>query len=332
MSRQAIAWRVVGVARAMIAAAMMATLLATPLNEQFGGDGYDVARSGTVWQASKCHGVLKVSLFCLTNPRHFDAARLIAIVVLAIVVVGLYPAFTCIPHWYVAWSCNAWLATQDGGDQIASIVCLLLIPICLLDRRPSHWSRSDPRAVGWVARTVTTTFFFLISLQMAALYAHAALAKLGRPEWVDGTALYYWLNDPQFGAQHAPLVGGIVGHLSNPLLVTAITWGPIAIEASLALSLLQPRWRRVTVPAGISLHACIGLLMGLTSFSLTMIACLLLYRVAPSPALSAAPEPFKEGAGEPVRDNSPTATFDDQHDDRPSPATDIDAAPVPVMA
>lgn len=40
----------------------------------------------------------------------------------------------------------------------------------------------------------------LIQIQLAVLYLQASMAKLGVPEWADGTAMYYRSHHPTFGS------------------------------------------------------------------------------------------------------------------------------------
>ena len=102
------------------------------------------------------------------------------------------------------------------------------------------------------------------------------MAKLGVPEWVDGTAVYYWMNDPSFGP--SGWLRPFVMSLMTSRLVVAVTWGTIVLEFALALGLVvSPRARPYLLVFGISLHAAIGVVIGLTSFALAMIAALILY-------------------------------------------------------
>lgn len=72
-----------------------------------------------------------------------------------------------------------------------------------------------------------------------------------------------------------PLIVPIVAH---PVLVTLLTWGSLALEATLFTGLfMQESYRRVMLPLGIMFHVGIALLQGLFSFSLIMVGALVLY-------------------------------------------------------
>ena len=117
----------------------------------------------------------------------------------------------------------------------------------------------------------------VIRVQVAGIYLHASLGKLAVQEWVDGSALYYWLLDPVFGATDfwRPLVMPI---LTSGIGVATLTWGTVALEFCIALGLvLDKRWWRYILLAGIALHVLIAVFMGLVSFGLAMAAALILH-------------------------------------------------------
>src|SRR4029450_13303017 len=98
-------------------------------------------------------------------------------------------------------------------------------------------------------------------------YFHACVGKFRIAEWVDGTALYYWVTDPQFGAT------GWIQMVLQPIVkspaVTLLTWAVIAIELLLALGVVMPAsTRRALFWPGVLFHVGIALVHGLVSFSL----------------------------------------------------------------
>ncbi|AMM20105.1 hypothetical protein AX769_07920 [Frondihabitans sp. PAMC 28766] len=199
--------------------------------------------------------------------------------VLFVAASGWRPRFTALPLWWILFSDQASFTLVDGGDQIAAVLALLLIPISLTDSRKWHWMRSSqqfgrPRKL---AVTVARVSRGVICVQVAFIYLDACLSKLSVPEWVDGTAGYYWLQDPMFGP------AGVLRTISNtlmlnPLLVTAMTWGTLVIEFSLGVALLlSARHRAILFPIGLLFHLGIALTMGLWSFVFVMWAALALY-------------------------------------------------------
>lgn len=224
-------------------------------------------------------GVAAFSFFALLRD-HLELARVVAVAALAVVASGWRPRYTALVHWWLAFSFAASATLVDGGDQIAADLCLLLIPVALTDGRRWHWDRGPAGEVGeWEAmrRIVALLATIVIRLQMAGVYFHAALGKTRPQEWLDGTAIYYWFNDPGFGAPAwmMPLLRPL---LLNAASVTLLTWGVIALEFLLAAALFMPQraWRPLLV-AAIFFHAGIALIHGLISFAIAMAAGLILY-------------------------------------------------------
>jgi antimicrobial peptide system SdpB family protein len=111
---------------------------------------------------------------------------------------------------------------------------------------------------------------------VAGVYFQSSIAKLGVDEWDNGTALYYWLRDPLFGAPGWAR-GPIDAVTASGLGVLALTWVPLVIEFAIVLGLFAHRAvRPYLLVAGIALHLSIAMLMGLWSFAIAMIACLIL--------------------------------------------------------
>lgn len=260
---------VYGLARTLLAAATAGTLIFSPPTTLFipvvGQSNYPI-----------CDGLNQGALFCLLS-AHLNLARWIAVSALLIIASGWRPRYTAVIHWWITTSVACTISIPDGGDQLNQILTLLLIPVCLVDSRRWQWSPPRVQPAGALVAGVPLIAMWVIRVQMAGLYLQASIAKLGVPEWRDGSALYYWLNDPTFGA--LPNLKSILepALLAGPV-VLALTWGSMAIEFSLAISIFLPRLRaRWLLIPGILLHTCIGVLMGLPSFSITMFAGLLLY-------------------------------------------------------
>jgi antimicrobial peptide system SdpB family protein len=225
--------------------------------------------------APYCSDLPRITPYCLVPRDQLWIAQVISVVVLLVVASGWRPRLTGIPHWWVSFGLATTATLPDGGDQVAQVLTLLLIPVTLADPRRWHWDPApSPRPHAALIALVALT---LVRVQVSAIYFHSSLAKLGVPEWVDGTAFWYWATEPSFGPPMwlRPFVLAIV---REPLGVAALTWGPILLEFSLALALVMDRRARLwLLGPGIAFHAMIALLMGLVSFALAMIAALLLY-------------------------------------------------------
>lgn len=268
---------VYGAARSLLALATASTLALTDTAKLF-------SPAVGIEDPPACTSVAKAGLFCLAR-EHLGAARLVAVVVLLVVASGWRPRCMAVPHWWLSWSVIAGVTIQDGGDQATAVMTLLLMPVALLDPRRWHWGVLDDdgvrerRPAGYA---VSTLFLWLTSLQVAAIYFHSSVAKLGRADWVDGTAMYYWYEDRTFGFPgYARPVARLV--FTSGVGTVAMTWGVIVLEFAIALAGLFAgrRLRHRLLVAGVVFHAGIGFLLGLGSFGTAMIAALVLLLVRP---------------------------------------------------
>ncbi|MFI6761649.1 sporulation-delaying protein SdpB family protein [Micromonospora sp. NPDC050417] len=258
-----------GLARTLLALATLGTLLATAPSVLMSplADG----SRGPV-----CAGPMQAGVWCVVPAWQGEAARWLSVAILLVVASGWRPRFTGVLHWWVSWSLLVNASIVDGGDQVAAVLTLLLLPVTLTDPRRWHWQRPPDREPG-LARLVAYVALVLIQIQVAVLYLHASVAKLGVREWADGTSMFYWLRNPTFGAPDwlRPLVDVIT---DSSVGVALLTWSAVAFEFALALAiLLGPAARRRLLVGGLIFHGMIAVAMGLISFSTAMSAALLLY-------------------------------------------------------
>lgn len=263
------------VGRSLLAFAELTVLLATPDRILFGSAPY--ATPGRL-----CSGIGSVSLWCVAGTQSHSVGRIIAMTILGVVVLGLWPRWLCVPHWYVAFSLATRMVVSNGGEEAAQILALLLIPLCLGDARWCHWSRTDrPMAPCW--RGAAYAGSVLLRCQVAIIYLDSALSKLAFHSWRSGAAVPIVLNDPHFGLP--PAVRPAIEHMLAPVWIgAAATWAVIAIEISIAVSMcFRARARRAGLALTICLHTAIIIAMGLVSFGLIMISLVMVAAVGASP-------------------------------------------------
>ena len=257
---------VYGVARSLLALATAGTIVFNA--------PHDIFRPAAEYaKVPICEGSFRAGIFCVLG-SHLEVARWLAFAILAVVASGWRPRLTAIPHWWVSFSVLSAIV-QTGGDQVAAVLTLFLVPLAITDRRRWHWSSNQEESANpsAVVRLVASSSLAAVRLQVAGVYFVSAVAKFGVREWANGTALYYWMTDPRFGGPSwlSPILRSSIG-------VTMLTWGTLLLELSLGLAIFLPKQaRRYLLIAGVVFHLSIALTIGISSFSLTMVAALVLY-------------------------------------------------------
>lgn len=225
---------------------------------------------------------IKYNFFSLFG-ENLVFGKVLAIIILLIVIIGYYPRFTGLLHFYITYSFFLACDVVDGGDHIASNLTLLLCPLCLLDGRKNQWSRESSFLIGnnTFDSIIKRTFVLLICIQVCSIYLHAFVGKLFVEEWINGTAVYYWFTHSYFGVNPF-FLDPVRQVLSNDIIVLSITWGTLIFEFLLAACLILPKndhKRILFLILGICFHLAIVFIHGLVSFYFVMAAALVLYLI-----------------------------------------------------
>lgn len=271
-----------GLIRSLLALSHLLTLLLNSTEDLF---------PYFIWKNIKenpLHFVQKLDIFFLgTNYSSVQIFHWIGIIILILVIIGYLPQITCILHAWVAYSIFYGAVITEGGDQISSIITILLIPICFFDKRLNHWFDNKVFFKYNTNRYVEYFFycsFCVIQFQVAFVYLHAAIGKCVLPYWYNGSILYYWCNDPLLGATE-PILSFINFIFRSGLITFLVTWSVLILEFFLGAALLMNDYqKRLLFKAGIVFHLLIFLIHGLASFGLAMTVCLFLLL-----------EPYKKG-------------------------------------
>ncbi len=215
------------------------------------------------------------NFFLLFGVENAWIMKWLAVIILIVVISGYFIKISSILHWWIAISFMLSSSLLDGGDQIASILSFLLIPICLTDSRKNHWQKiknnNSPKNL------IAILFVWIIRIQVAVIYFHASTGKFNTIEWENGTALYYWLNHSVFGITdfYRPLLDPM---LSNTFLQPLLTYGVIILEICLFLALTASvKYRKRILPLAIFFHFFIILFHGIFSFFFSIVAGAILY-------------------------------------------------------
>jgi len=258
--------KVYGAARSLLA---FGTLLTFLLNDN------TIIFSAEKLSAAYNHNINVINLFVLAGYHHLVIAKLIAIVILLAVIAGIYPRVTGILHWWVSFSVFHGLIVLDGGDQVTQVLTFFLIFITILDKRKNHWYEAVEQSP--LSKYIGNVFLLIIRLQVSIIYLVAAVSKLYVHEWVNGTAMYYWLTGNSFAAPDylmwlvRPIVSSRIGSC-------LLTWGSLAFEFTLVIGFLfNATIRKRLFKAAILFHLLIFIFMGIGSLFFAMAGALVLY-------------------------------------------------------
>ena len=260
---------VYGLARTLVALGTAGTLAASSAETLF-------RPVATIGDYPPCTSTTAASLFCLApeDYTHLTWLKWACVTGLLVVASGWRPKFTALPHAYINYSVFSGIAIVDGGDQIALILSVLFVLPALGDKRRWHWEQPSEQTpetpAAQLLALIGISGLIVLRLQMVVLYFQAAVAKLPHPEWQDGTAMWYWASNLDFGP--APWLDMLIAPVVNSALgVALMTWLPLVIESCLVISPLLPqRLRWWVMGAGLFFHLSIALVMGLWSFALAM--------------------------------------------------------------
>jgi antimicrobial peptide system SdpB family protein len=254
-----------GLARSVLAFGLLITLI-------FNGNTilFDTNMSG--FDGVRVNNYNFFSIFLLFD--NLMIAKYISIIILLSVIIGIYPRITAILHFWVTYSFASCTHIIDGGDQIASILTLLFVPICILNPNKTHWK--NYKSSNFYTNTICFFMYFLIMLQTFVIYFHAAVGKFVVPEWINGTAIYYWFNDPVFGA--SGFTKTIFNFLfKSPIFTFYANWSVLFLELFIAIAVILPykKAKFTALILGLIFHFLIVLVHGLISFYFSMAALLI---------------------------------------------------------
>lgn len=226
---------------------------------------------------TSCHGAGSLGAFCLAPSQSAEQVRWLLVLLCVPALLGLVPAVAAPLHAYAAFTVAANTVGIEGGDYLVATSTVVLAVVCLTDRRLQGWSsRASGRPT--LAFIPAQVLLLGLRLQVAYVYLEAATVKQSHPIWADGSALWYWLQQPNFGAR--PEVRDFLTPvLAHGPVLHAMTWGVILTEYVLAVAVLSARRRNarfLTLAVAVSMHLVFAIVLGLITFFVSMVGVLLL--------------------------------------------------------
>ncbi|MBA2175828.1 hypothetical protein H0266_13100 [Halobacillus locisalis] len=259
---------VYGLARTLLATSTLLTLIMNDISTLFKptSDFADYPSCGVDY-----------SLFCIFDlgDTGLGILKWLCIILLLLTASGWRPRITGIIHAWITFSFYHSAVTVDGGEQVTTVFTLILIPLTLTDNRKWHW-QDPPKDKTNLSKAVGISTYFAFRIQVAILYFHSVVAKISQEEWIDGTAVWYYMQSPMLGI-HPKIFEIIEPILGSPLVVIP-TWGTLIVQTILFASLFMDKkhWRKVLILA-ILMHELFAIILGLVTFSIAVIGVLLLY-------------------------------------------------------
>jgi antimicrobial peptide system SdpB family protein len=183
---------------------------------------------------------------------------------------GFCPRITC---WlFAATTYSAQQRASLSTDAGLSLIVLLSFLLCFADSS-QYFTVSRNRAVTrWRALATLDTLAhnsarFLMRWQVCMVYLWSTFYKISTPEWRAGTAMYYILRLEHYAWM--PALSQMLS--SNSLTVSALTYGTIAVQSVFPVLIWNERAKPFALALALMLHGGIIVIMGLISFSMTMI-------------------------------------------------------------
>lgn len=256
-----------GIVRTLLALSLLLTLIFNPITLLF-------KPVAGIEEVPVCSVLSNLTYFCLFENNDLVKAKIILIIILILIIIGFFPQVLGILHFYISFSVQNTMTIIDGGEQVTLVTTFWLMLISLFDNRLNHWQKPTARIsyksiIGW-------GFITVLKIQIAYIYLNAAITKLKNKEWLDGTAVYYYLNDIIFGIPD--FLYNIFSFVIETPLIGLITWGTLLIQLTIFASIFaNNKVKRIIFYIAIFMHEMFALFLGLVSFSLVMFAVLIFY-------------------------------------------------------
>lgn len=174
-----------------------------------------------------------------------------------------------------------------GMDTIMNVLCIYLIvapcgAALSVDRLIQKWwakkrGLPEPR----VEPSVSANFALrLMQVHFCFIYLASGLSKLQGPAWWNGNALWGTMANYSFAPMNFPIYVDFLRFLCEnrflwELIMTTGTYFTLFLEISFPYLIWRPNLRWLMISCSVLMHTGIGLIMGLSTFSLFML-CLVL--------------------------------------------------------
>jgi hypothetical protein len=249
------------------------------LNAFLGRDAWVDAR--TAWllnQDNQGHNYAWSYLYYIDSPALLWTAHIAALIVFALLMLGLFTRVTSVLAWVITIAyCNRLTGTLFGLDQINAFIATYLIvgdsggawslDRWLAQRGKPLAQRNAREGVPYsAAPTIRTNIAIrLLQVHMCVIYLFGGIAKMRGETWWDGSALWYAFAqleyqsiDMTWTAQHRWLLG----------LFTHVT---VFWETFYCFLVWPKLTRPLCLAMAVGVHLGIAIFLGMKTFGLAMI-------------------------------------------------------------
>ena len=194
-----------------------------------------------------------------------------SLAVAVLFLLGVYPRVTCWLFAVAAYS--IFQRNEPAADAGQNLLVLVSWLLCFCDSgrylalMPGRAIFTKRREVQEIVTMLHNAARFLIAWQVCMVYFWAAFYKVSGDQWRDGTALYYALNIDRF--QWFPVISHALA--SNAIVIAFATYLTVIAQMAFPFLMWNQRTKPYIVAIVASLHAGIAVVMGLISFSSTIV-------------------------------------------------------------
>jgi len=226
--------------------------------------------------------------FHLDDPAWIVATHVGFLTAMFLFTIGVATRLTAVLTWVGVMSYIQRLPVfMYGMDTIMNILCIYLIvapsgATLSVDRLlQKWWARRKGLAPPPVKPSVSANFSLrLMQVHFCIIYLASGLSKLQGPAWWTGNAVWGTLANYSFAPMNWPVYVEFLRFLSEhrllwEIIMTGGTYATLALEISFPFLVWRPKLRWLMLCGSVLMHTGIGLIMGLSTFSLFML-CLAL--------------------------------------------------------
>jgi hypothetical protein len=208
-------------------------------------------------------------LWYISTPTLLMATHIAALVVLAMLTIGLFTRTTSILAAIITLSyCHRLTGSLFGLDQINAMLAMYLaVGQCGAAFSFDRWlaARSAGQGRGSPATVSTNIAIRLIQIHMCVIYLFGGIGKMRGEMWWDGSALWFAIANYEYQSMN------VLWLVRHPWLIALLTHITVFWETFYAF-LIWPRYTRpVMLLLAVFVHAGIALFLGMPTFGIAMI-------------------------------------------------------------